>query len=311
MKSFDLNSLPDQIQSGNLTRKEAVDIICSFVINNYPVFGLQKYDEDFRADLILKILERGEHILELYQPGNGNFFCFLHTYVKTIINTKRKALYKENLTRKIHMEEYYFDTEEKMAAYQKLKPITVKEKKAPYAPITVPHDELCSTLRKIASGKSDKTLLVLAMKSSFYITDPQVQKVCSYYHIKPVLFYQIIQFLKDSVLKRKRRREILQERRNFAYYHHKRYRKMLASLDADFRNTELKRLRYTTLEHKHRDNWKKLNASFEKGILNLRPTNKIIAEMLGICERQVTYCLNCARKEVEKKEAENSENCLL
>ena len=86
MKSFNLNLLPEQLQNGSITRKEAVNQICSFISKNYPVFGLQKYDEDFRSDLILKVIERGDHLLDLYMPEHGNFFCFLHTYVTSLIN---------------------------------------------------------------------------------------------------------------------------------------------------------------------------------------------------------------------------------
>ena len=304
MKSFDLNRLPEQIQNGSITRKDAVNTICSFITNNYRVFGLQKYDEDFRSDIILKLLERGERILDLYHPEYGNFFCFLHTYIKSVVSTRLKALYKENLTKNIQLEEYGFVTEERMVNYQKLELCTHEERKVPYAPKKIPPEELITTLQQSAEDKTDKKLLVLALKSSFYITDSQIEKVCAYYDIKPSFFYQIIQFCKDSVFRRKQRREIFQERRNFAYYHHKRYKKMLDNLDGEDIETVLKRMKFQNLEQKHLNNWKKLNASFEKGLLQLRPTNKTIAELLGICERQVTYCLNCVRKEVERIEAE-------
>lgn len=307
MKSFDLNLLPEQLQAGSITRKEAVNLICSFISNNYPVFGLQKYDEDFRSDLILKIIERGEHLLDIYMPENGNFFCFLHTYISSLINTKLKSLYKESLTRKIRYEEYLLDTEEKMLKYQKLDYSTIESKKFPYAPDKIPAEELSKTLRDIAETKTDKKLLVLALKSSFYITDEQIKKVCDVYKIQPSFLYPVIQFCKNSVLKRKNHRDIFQERRNFAYYHHKRYKRMLENLSDETTNADIKRLKFKILEERHRSNWKKLNESFEKGLLNLRPTNKTIANLLGICERQVTYCLNCARKDAEKLDSEKIE----
>jgi hypothetical protein len=42
-----------------------------------------------------------------------------------------------------------------------------------------------------------------------------------------------------------------------------------------------------------------LNKAFEEGHLYLRPTNKTIANLLGICERQVAYYIKCAKREYD------------
>ena len=55
------------------------------------------------------------------------------------------------------------------------------------------------------------------------------------------------------------------------------------------------------LEKHHYQNWKKMNCKFEEGFMYLRPTNKTIAELLLISERQVSYYINCAKKEDRKK----------
>ena len=302
MKSFDLNLIPQMIEEGTITSKGAVNLICCFISRNYPVFGLLKYDEDVREDVVVKFMERGERFLRTYNPQQGSFFCYLHNHITSIINSLNKSMYRRSITDRINFEECIITTEEKMLKYQKLDYHLLEQKKVPYAPSKVPADELCKTLRSIADGSSDKKLLVLALKSSFYITDDQVEKVCQYYKIKPSFFYQIIQLCKDSVLKKKKHREELQERRNFAYYHHKRYRKMIDGLSDDTINADHKRMKFQSLENKHRKNWKRLNSSFEKGIMQLRPTNKTIADMLGICERQVTYCINSIREEADQNE---------
>ena len=47
-------------------------------------------------------------------------------------------------------------------------------------------------------------------------------------------------------------------------------------------------------------NWKRLNRAFENGLLYLRPTTKTVANLMGICERQVSYYINTAKKEIEE-----------
>ena len=87
-----------------------------------------------------------------------------------------------------------------------------------------------------------------------------------------------------------------------------RYKRLLEKLqeeDESFNNRILiSKLKEKEIRYKNK--WKNLNKSFEKGLLNLRPTNKTIADLLGICERQVTYCLSCARKEAKKKVNKNT-----
>ena len=77
---------------------------------------------------------------------------------------------------------------------------------------------------------------------------------------------------------------------------------MIDGLSDDTINADHKRMKFQSLENKHRKNWKRLNSSFEKGIMQLRPTNKTIADILGICERQVTYCINSIREEADQNE---------
>ena len=64
--------------------------------------------------------------------------------------------------------------------------------------------------------------------------------------------------------------------------------------------------RFERLERKHARNWIKLNKSFEEGHLYMRPTNKTVANLLGICERQVAYYINSAKKEIDNISFDNS-----
>ena len=63
---------------------------------------------------------------------------------------------------------------------------------------------------------------------------------------------------------------------------------------------EILNYKYEKLEKKHEKNWKNLNKSFEDGHLYLRPTNKTVANIMGICERQVAYYIRTAKNELNK-----------
>ena len=42
-------------------------------------------------------------------------------------------------------------------------------------------------------------------------------------------------------------------------------------------------------------NWEKLNNKFQNGLVTVKPSNLSIANILGICERQVSYYIMCAK----------------
>ena len=303
MKVMELNELPQLFTSGRLNEKQVIEEICRFVIHNYPVFGLQKYDDDFRQDVLLAIVERGHKMLHHYKSDFGEFFTFIYCFICTVINTKLKAQMVYALKEKINIEECIINLEEKEEKYHRIDFTSFEEPKAPYAPPKIPSSELQQTLKSLTLKHQDKTILVLALKSSYYLTDEQIQRICGIYGIKPEYFYNLIQHCKESLTVKSCRREKAEERRNFAYYHHKRYKKLVQKLDEDIlpASINIKKERYAQMENKHRNNWNRLNHAFEKGHIYMRPTNKTVANLMGMCERQVNYYINCARREIEKE----------
>ena len=308
MKNPELDSMLEKLQAGKITRKQAVEIICLFIMKNYPIFGLHKFDEDFRSELILSLLERGEAFLQRYNPESGDFFTFLYCSVTMMITGKRKSLAKKAISESCAIEELANTIQEQQVTYQKLTcPVCVT--KAPFTRKQISPEELSNTLHALAECHEDKKLLVLSLKASFYLTETQIERICQIYHINKYSFYEIIQQCKDSIRTKTQRRQILVERRNQAYYQHKRYRRLIANAeqeeDAFVKEQKLSFL--SSKEKKYNRMWNDLNYSFSTGHLYLRPTNKTVAGILGICERQVSYYLNCAKQQHLKNNSDQKE----
>ena len=87
MKSFDLNQFPSQIAHKEFTEAEGIQKIAEFISCNYPVFGLHLYDEDFRAEVIVRFLEKGTQVYQKYNPEIGDFFITV-TGCKDVITEK-------------------------------------------------------------------------------------------------------------------------------------------------------------------------------------------------------------------------------
>ncbi len=315
MTPKDLNELSKQMYCGKLNERKMLEYICSFVIHNYPVFGLQRFDEDFRQEVLLNFIEKGHRVLNQFNPEFGDFFTFLYCSICTIINSMVKREIIRNMKESINLEESIISYEEKEQKYYRIDFKNFDLPKVPYAKANIPPEEIREALKSLSLKHKNKTILILALKSSYYLTDEQIQHICKISGIKPEYFYSMIQQCKNSLEIKTVRREKAEERRNFAYYHHKRYNKIVHKLDDDMILDEMnmKREKYLFMENKHRHNWNRLNDAFEKGHIYLRPTNKTVAELMGICERQVNYYINCARRELKKDSCsslENEDDCL-
>ena len=133
MTKPDLNKLPEQLRLGLISEKEAVNQICKFVVKNYPIYGLHKYDEDFRQDIILSLIERAPHILQVFNPDFGDFLTFLYCHISTLINTRLKNKVMQSMRDKLNFEECIQMYEEKELQYLKIDYKNFDMPKVPFA----------------------------------------------------------------------------------------------------------------------------------------------------------------------------------
>lgn len=307
MKGSELNTLPEKLRQGSLTEKEVIGNISCFVVKNYPVFGLQKYDEDFRQNILLKLVEKGSHILRLYNPESGDFFTFLYCYICTLINSEIKKIAAEKIKEKLNINECILEFEDTAFKYTQIDYKSLELPKVPYACKKIDPKEFQQTINSLSLNQNDKAILILALKSSFFLTDEQIRRICRIYNINKEYFYNLIQYCKNSIFKKTQRRTIAIERRNYAYYHHKRCKTIIDWIDEDIIPAQQKlfKERLAAKEVRHRKNWNRLNDSFEKGYLYLRPSTRTVANLMGICERQVNYYIHSVRKNPQLKKADD------
>lgn len=304
METNDANKLPEEFLNGEMSINDSVKKIGSFIAKNYRIFNLQKYDEDFRSEIIISFLENGEKFLKTYNPDLGDFFSFLYCYINSIITTKLRTLSQKVLKDTLTISEGINNIEEITYKYSKINHHLLEIPKVPYAYKTANVEELKEIFKKLRDENSDKKILVLAMKSSFYLSDNQIEKISKMYDIDVEDFYRVIQFFRENLLSKSEKKIKAQQRRNFAYYHHKRYELQLEKISEGNTENNMSYLTHNIKKKKlkHEKNWEKMNKKLDTGFLYLRPTSKLIADILGICERQVTYYINCAKKEVSEKE---------
>lgn len=204
MKKTDLSRIPLLVKEGIISQKQGIDWVAIFITKNPPLFSLQKYSEDFRSEIVLSIIEKGPILFDSFDVETGSFFTYLYTFIQNIIFSIKKKNAKFFIKENINLVESINSFTEKEHDYSCIDYNKIN-KKVPFKKPDVTENDLRiafnikskNTLKylqenngnqlliqKVSSysaGLVDKTILVLALKSAFFITDEQIElvsKIC-------------------------------------------------------------------------------------------------------------------------------------
>lgn len=310
MRKFNLNLIPDMLQKNEVTRKEALNLLCEFILSDKPVFGLIKFDEDFVSELILRILERGTVIFDSFNPESGSFYTYFFKYVQSVKFHLLKELSINELKYK-HVVElskedlYISDTN---CTYYPSKSMIKNEEKNIDEILNksdiYPKDFL-KLIKKHPRGY-EKLLLVLALKSSYNITETNINMIASYCNIDKEKLQEIVDYLNDKLECKLTRKRKLEEKRNSVYFYKKKYEHQIKKLNEEVKEDNKYVSESLTEKYNRKyEKWGNLNKKLNNSSHFLKPTNKEIANALGLCERQVNYYIK-ALKNINDKENETS-----
>ncbi|MCK9169336.1 MAG: hypothetical protein M0P01_02870 [Treponema sp.] len=286
----EIDRIPELVAAGKLTENEAVNLIAKEIYQTPFRFGLAGYDEDFRSEVLLSFLQKGSFILERYIPERSNFRSYLFASVQGFILTQ-----KRNQIRKMVSDtnvKHYIATEDQ--EYEK--------KESGHLSVSCPHVKyqavsneniwrtMSARCRQVGTSNA-KTALILALKSSYYIPADYVDDVSSFCSLESAELHRLIIELNSLLYAKIKRRNLIVERRNNAYYFHRKYFMQMKYCNHEKTNMETLSQKYS----KQTENWQNKNKLLQKSRYRVCPTNKMIAKILGICERQVGYYIKRAK----------------
>lgn len=293
-----LNLLPQMIASGVITTKEGVNELASFICVNYKIFGLHKYDEDFRNDIIVEVLEKGENIFSNFKPESGDFFNYIYCFVKSKILLTLKRQAKSIVNEKFTFQEAITSYNDNCSKYNYIDTADYRSGTIPFNYHKITAEELKEGLKNCKLEEYDKGIFFLSIKAAYDLDDSQIIKIAKIYNIDLNLFYNLIQYMREFVLAKKMRLDECIERRNVKYYKHRKYLEQIEYLNShDVSNSFLKKLILERKDSVQLTNLNKSNIKFENGFIYLRPPTRIIAEICNISERQINYYLHCLKKD--------------
>ena len=301
---IEMNEIPSLISEGKISKKEAVNYFAEFLYKNPAIFGLEKEDPDFRNDLILQILEKGEKIIDAYNPKLASFFSFFYATIKGRIKALRKKECRSNIHQSCIYEELLQDLSYegiKYIGYKDIKPLPKGYKKAPYAVPRVKPEDIEGFFRQKDLSKEIKTIFIILFKYAFYIDYQQLKNVCSQTGIDYDFLVKIKDYCMDYLDKKVQAQEKAYESRNRTYFLRKKTGLQIRSLEQELTVSQEKNpLEYKldSLQDKYSRQTQRLNKdNYEivRRSSHIVLQDRQIANFLGLCERQVRYYISRAK----------------
>ena len=294
-----IDDLPDLVQAGRISMEEAVKKIAEYIYREPYRFGLAGFDDDFKSEIILTVLQKGAQVFKRFDKNCGAFGSYLYAFVRGLILTQkreeiRKFIADSNMKA--------FSSTEDSQHTDESPPLIVAEEKGRYAPVS--NTKIWKALSQRCKPKSAsdaKTALILALKSSYYIPASSVDEVSSYCKLQSAELQRLIAELNSLLYSRIERRNMIVRRRDNAYYFHRKYYMQLKLCDKEKTDIELLLKKY----RKQTESWEHKNKELQQSRWRVCPTNKMISNILGICERQVSHYITRAQKLIREKERES------
>ena len=299
-----LNDLPAYIYDGKFSKKEAVNFLAEFIFKNPALFGLEKEDPDFKNDLILDILERGERILDSFNPKAGQFFPFFYSTIKGRVKTIKKKENRRNLHESCIYEEAVQNLSYegiKYLGYKEIKPVTDGYKKPPFAVNHVNPEDIEEFFKQEKLTKEIRTILIILFKYAFFIEYEQLKTICNKTGIDYDFLVKIKDYCMQYLEKKVQAQKKAFETRNRTYFLRKRTSLQIKYLEQEMTESHNQNpldYKLDSLQNKYCRQTERLikdNSEIQKKSSHIVLQDKQIANFLGLCERQVRYYISRAK----------------
>jgi hypothetical protein len=322
MTKENIERIPELVASGKMNWEQVTNELAVFIMRNKPMFALQKYDEDFMSEFIVQFLIKSSESFSSYETSKGNFLSYLFCIIRNIRTSLHKKAAIASRIEYHTVNESILNYENKVDAYENINYEEFEKPKIPYnyKPISIKAFQVaCKTdsyrIKRVLNSSNtgfpehikeqlkDYTpkvvkniIMVNTLKSAYYVTDLQIEKISNFLGINPNRLYETVQFMKTQMDSRIENKEKIEIRRNRAYFRHKITRDQIKWNDLNFIESDYENEKLIHKYNKTTKTWNTLNYQLEEGKIHIRPTTRLVAKFLGTSPRQVTYYQSLARK---------------
>lgn len=296
-KSYiDLNDLPEMVKTNEISALAATKLIAADVLQKPQNYKVPVTNEEIRSELSLRLIQNSDYIFSHFKNDLCSFKTYLCSFIRfQIMNIIRDAYKKDKIdTHVTEMSVFnYEDDNEKYKEDEASFKIGHTYNTCFNRPANCNKsylvNESFTSFFETKPSKKIRSTLVLALKSCYYLTPDHIDKISNYCGIKRKELEILVNDLKESLKDKHDKLEEIKNHRDKSFELHIKFQKLIEKA-----STESKKQEYLKCYARHTENWKKKNLLLQEQSFKVCPTNKRLAELLGVCERQIGYYLQNA-----------------
>ncbi len=302
VEQINLDEIPQMLENGSLTIKDAVMRVLGALYTNPCRFNLHDMDEEERSDFLLDSLERFQRLLCRYDKKQGPLGAFIFYSLPGIRKTWTKRRKEEDMSKKAVRRNlkniYKDDLEDNEISWEIKESDGLKVKDSAGENLEEPllfkrvFGRRSSLLETKDFFYKRRAAFILALKSAWYIDDESVGKLSGYCGFSKECVFKAIRKVRKGLEPRQKQRAELELRRDKAWLFVCKYREMLANADPESE-------RYKTLKRKldyQLNSWKNKTKILQSCQMTLAPKNKDLAKMFKIEPYKVSVLLKYAKQ---------------
>ncbi|MFA6936606.1 MAG: hypothetical protein WCQ67_00045 [Treponema sp.] len=306
MEKFNLEKLAQSYADGTMSPKECSLKLMEYVFLHKSLFGLRSLDEDDFLDFLLYEMPKFDRIFILYDKKIGTFFSFLQFTLRKAVNVWKKIEIRSKVlddeittSQKIQIEE---DSETYELEAEGIEFIKQEDNSKIELSVQSPFQFDNDMTYRLDKYKEDdvkknkianiqkEIVLILALKSIFYIDDELIDKVCAYTGVDKETFLSMQKTLNAELKTKIKRRESCVKCRNNSYYFHRKYLQELQYLSPHTSWCRLIQEKY----EKHTQSWINKNTRLKRKDYYVSASNRAVGKVLNLDPRHVKYILDKA-----------------
>lgn len=279
-------------KNGEISLEECRNQVITLVFKNQNYFQIQNLQSDLQSNLIIFLYKSIDSILLKYNPQFGNFNTYLAATIKGLKTRCFREFYRKKATELISFEYYHTIFQEKMN--QNYCVSSLAESENLYAQKNNLNDTIlikeCTDYlpkKKYKHISVSQKILILTLKSSYYLDDATLQKIAEYTKFPEKKLEDICNKIRQLLEPRRLKYKEKMEQINKEYLIKNR-----CFLELSYQNkgsyayeNKLKAYRF------HKTRWNKMLQNKPKPSY-LCPKNREISAFLDVSEDQVHYVLH-------------------
>ncbi len=305
----ELETIIESFQKNEIDSGEMRNRLLEFMFTNKHRLGMTILDEDEFSDFLVFMTPKLERIIGKYTSEIGTF----STYFIGVLNISRQWWQKKHseklqkrrcctfVSEEAYEEKSSFYTDNESARSIEINESTVSleelEKKV-QEKLTYKKMGRSSRNKELKISREEQSatmLLVLALKSCYFIDEPMMLKIAEITNRDPQWLSAVLSEARSTIEAKVRHIKKIEQARNASYF----FRKQLLMHRQELQDLYSSMITKDEKLKIHTQRWEKCVKAIGKKNHRLSPSNVTVARILGLNARQVAYILKIAYNNID------------